>query len=49
MGSFEVLFLCGCGIEEAMVARFRYIIPEEFANKQLLKREEGRGGGVLQK
>jgi hypothetical protein len=28
-----------------MVARFPYIIPEEFAYKQLLKREEGRGGG----
>ncbi len=28
-----------------MVARFPYIIPEEFANKPLLKREVGRGGG----
>ncbi len=44
-GVFEVLFFWGCSIEEAMVARFPYIIPEEFANKPLLKREVGRGGG----
>ncbi len=42
-GGFEVLFFCWCSIEEAMVARFPYIIPEEFANKPLLKREGGRG------
>ncbi len=27
-----------------MVARFPDIRPEEFANKPLLKREDGRGG-----
>jgi hypothetical protein len=43
MGGFKVLFFCGCSIEEAMVARFPYIIPEEFANKPLLKREGGGG------
>jgi hypothetical protein len=45
MRGFEVLFFCGCKHRgAAMVARFPYIIPEEFANKPLLKREDGRGG-----